>query len=103
MFRQSYGILPGILLVHCVQVYFHWSLLARDPVGFALFVVGGIALCLIREYTESSWNCVMFHAAYNATVIRQWPICIIGMVVLLACVAKTTSKRSPENHEEVDH
>ena len=101
-FRRSYGVVVGTGLVLCVQTYFHWGLVVHDFIGFLFLTAGGIALCAIREYTGSTWNCVLFHAAYNATVLRQWPVCVVGMLAVLSCVRYARPKDSPVTHGTSD-
>ena len=36
-----------------------------------------------------------FHAAYNATVLRQWPLCAFGMLVMLVFLEATRPNSSP--------
>ena len=82
-FRGSWGVVPSTALVLSVMIYFHWGLVKESLVTLLLLIAGGSILCAIREYTGNTWNCVVFHAAYNATVIRQWPVLILMVVVLL--------------------
>ncbi len=92
-FRGSYGPFLSIIPVLCVQTYFHWGLVSRDFIALVLLISFGIAVCVIRERTGSVWNCILFHAAYNATVIREWPICLFGMIsVLLFCAFKSKTQ-----------
>src|SRR5262245_44247384 len=86
-FRGSYKPLPSILLVLCVVVYFHWGFLT-EPLTFTCMVVVMVLLCLIRERTGSLWNCILVHAAYNATVTLRWPIYVFGMIVVLPFCAR---------------
>jgi len=74
--------------VVCVVAYFHWGLLAQ-PMAFILLVVGVVLLCLIREWTGSLWNCILFHAAYNATVTLRWPFYVFGMLAVLPLCTRT--------------
>ena len=79
-FRGSFGLYVSAALVLGVQAYFHWGLLFHDISAFGIFILGGIILCLLMEYTENSWNCFLFHGTYNATVARLWPIWILTML-----------------------
>lgn len=79
-FRGTFGLYVSTSLVLGVQTYFHWGLVFHDIEAFGIFILGGIILCLLMEYTESSWNCFLFHATYNATVARLWPIWIVAML-----------------------
>ena len=83
-FRGSYNPILSTLIVVVVYVgYFHWGLISRDLTALLSLSAGSIALCIIRERTLSTWNCVLFHVAYNATVMRQWVICFVGMGLVL--------------------
>jgi membrane protease YdiL (CAAX protease family) len=86
--RGSYGLLPSVLFVFCVNTYFHWGLLVR-PFSFACVSVIAILLCMIRERSASLWNCILFHAAYNATVTLQWQFYVLGMLAVLPLCART--------------
>jgi membrane protease YdiL (CAAX protease family) len=87
-FRETYSLLLSALFVICVVGYFHWGLLSR-PLSFACIVMGAVLLCAIREWTASLWNCILFHAAYNATVTLSWPYYVFGMLVVLPVCART--------------
>jgi hypothetical protein len=68
-------------MVLCLQTYFHWGLLLHDAVGFSIFLVGAGILCALRELTPSVWNCILFHAAYNAISLREWTVYATIIVV----------------------
>ena len=82
-FRGSYGLFLSSLLVLCFQSYFHWGLIARDLTALVFMIAFGAILCVIRERTQNTWSCVLFHAVYNLTVLRQWLFSVIAMVILL--------------------
>lgn len=86
-FRGTFHLLPSMLLVVGVQTWFHWGLVSQDLVALFSLTIGGVALCLIREHTRSAWNCVLFHALYNAAMLRQWSLCVIGMIIALGWCA----------------
>lgn len=94
-FRGSYGIVPSTILALGFQTYFHWGLISQDPVASVLFLVGGAVLCVIRERTQNTWHCVLFHAAYNAIVLRQWPLCVIAMAITLGLSARAAPAKDP--------
>ena len=94
-FRQSYNMWISTGLVLIVQLYFHWGLVIKSVPDLLFVLAGGMALCAIREYTGTTWNCVWFHAAYNATVLRQWPLCAFGMLVMLVFLEATRPNSSP--------
>jgi membrane protease YdiL (CAAX protease family) len=81
-FRGSYGVLPSAAGVLLVVAYFHWGLLS-EPLSVACLAIGSVLLCAIREWTRSLWNCILFHAAYNATVTLRWPFYILGLLAVL--------------------
>jgi membrane protease YdiL (CAAX protease family) len=82
-FRGSFGLAPSIALVLGFQTYFHLGLVLRDAAASLLMLTSGAVLCVMRERTNSTWNCVLFHSVYNATVLRQWRLSVIGMILLL--------------------
>jgi membrane protease YdiL (CAAX protease family) len=91
-FRGSYGVVPSVFFVVCVHSYFHWGLLSR-PLSFISVVTGAVFLCLIRERTASLWNCVLFHAAYNATVTLHWWFYVFGLLAMLPVCTRFTFKK----------
>lgn len=94
-FRGSFQSLPSALLVVALDsVYFHWGLASRDLITFLALIFGGLVLCAIRERTVSTWNCVLFHAVYNATVMRQWLICLIVLGLVLAFCSRYSQPRT---------
>ena len=103
-FRGSYGILLSVLSSFCIVTYFHWGLLS-NPLVFVCLTAGAILLCTIREWTGSLWNCILFHAVYNASVTLDWPWYVLGMFILLPFCVRTsvrsgrTSLSMSLNHE----
>ena len=87
-FRGSYAFLPSTGFVLLIVAYFHWGLLS-PPLSFACIAVGSILLCAIREWTGSLWNCILFHAAYNATVTLRWPFYVFGLLAVLPLCVRT--------------
>jgi membrane protease YdiL (CAAX protease family) len=87
-FRGNYALIPSMFFTLCVFGYFHWNLL-RFPICFVSIVIATILLCAVREWTGSLWNCILFHAAYNATEILRWQYYILGMFVLFPLCART--------------
>jgi membrane protease YdiL (CAAX protease family) len=92
-FRGTYGVMPSVFFVVCVAGYFHWGLLSR-PLSFICVAAGAVLLCLIRERTASLWNCILFHAAYNATVTLRWWFCVLGLLALLPLCARVSSNKT---------
>ena len=87
-FRGNYGIVPSTVCVLLFVGYFHWGL-AAQPLSFVLLLVGAVFLCMIREWTGSVWNCILFHAAYNAAVTLRWPFYVFGLLAVLPLCART--------------
>lgn len=92
-FRGSFGIVSSIAAIVGIQTYFHWGLVTNDLVALLSLTMGGVVLCIVRERTASTWNCVLFHSVYNAVVMRQWLLCFIELVAFLGCC---TRRQKPE-------
>ena len=99
-FRGTYGVAPSVIFVVCVVGYFHWGLLSC-PLSFMCLVTGAVFLCVIRERTTSLWNCILFHAAYNATVTLHWWFYVFGLVALLPLCVRLTSERARQKTESI--
>jgi membrane protease YdiL (CAAX protease family) len=85
-FRGSYGILGSVAAVLCANTWFHWGLVSK-PLSFAMVSLGALLLCLIRERTESLWNCILFHCAYNTVATLDWRFSVAGLFIALpACL-----------------
>jgi membrane protease YdiL (CAAX protease family) len=91
-FRGSYQVFASIVCVLLFVGYFHWGLTAQ-PLAFVLLLIGAVLLCMIREWTGSIWNCILFHAAYNATVTLRWPFYVFGLLAVLPLCARTVGWR----------
>ncbi len=96
-FRGTYTPFVSTVLVLCVGVFFHWGLVSDSLYAFAYLSLIAISLCVIRERTDSLWNCILFHAAYNATVSVRWPIYAIGMLLLLPFCAREYARQWPSS------
>jgi membrane protease YdiL (CAAX protease family) len=92
--RVTYGIPAGICFVFVLETYLHWDIIAGDLSAVANFVVGTIILCLIRERTDNTMNCVLFHTVYNAVVIRQWSLCVVILGVMAFWCKPSTKPRT---------
>ena len=68
-FRGSYGIIISIILIICVASYYHWEMVSHSVFSFTCLSLVQILLCIIRERTGNTWNCVICHAIYNAIVL----------------------------------
>jgi membrane protease YdiL (CAAX protease family) len=69
-FRGSYGIIVSIILIICVASYYHWDMVSHSLFSFTCLSLVQIFLCLIRERTQNTWNCVICHAVYNAIAVH---------------------------------
>ena len=103
-FRGTYALLPSVGCVLAVVAYFHWGLLSQ-PFSVVCLMAGAVMLCLIRERSVSLWDCILFHAAFNATVTLRWYFCVFGMVTVLPFCARSVRGsfwapiRSSSEHE----
>ena len=97
-FRGSYSFLVSTILVLGFQIYFHWRLIINDWLAGTLFILTAVLLCTMRERTRSLWNCFLLHSGYNATIIRQWPLWLAIVGVLLA--VRLGSVKQPNLMEE---
>jgi membrane protease YdiL (CAAX protease family) len=52
-----------------VQMYYHWGLISRDNITLLLLLLFSALMCVVRERTKNTWNCVAFHVIYNAVVL----------------------------------
>jgi membrane protease YdiL (CAAX protease family) len=98
-FRGSYGPVLSTFLVLGFETYFHWGLVSRDLTALALLLAGGAILCVIREQTGNTWNCVLFHAAYNTTVVGQWPLSLVAMLIVWPLCEPSTRPLAPRTSE----
>ena len=94
-FRGSYGPILSTILVLGFQAYFHWGLVSRDVTALTLFLAGSAILCVIREQTGNTWNCVLFHAVYNTTVARQWLLSLVAMLTAWPLCEPSTRTLTP--------
>jgi membrane protease YdiL (CAAX protease family) len=79
-FRGSYGIPISIALIVCLDIFFHWQIALHSVFTFGCYSAFAILVCVVREKTKSTWNCILCHAVYNAVLLRQWPVCIIAIL-----------------------
>lgn len=102
-FRGSFRVIPSTLLVLAVQIYFHWGLVSKDFIALIFLSIGSVIVSSIRERSQNTWNCVFFHAIYNATVLRQWQLSLIDMIIFaLLCsrrkfLPEAAAVSSPQN------
>lgn len=89
-FRKDYGRLMSTSLVVGMDGFFHWQLISRNLYALVFILSIGILLCIIRERTESLWNCVLFHAMFNGSQSLNLAVYIVGMILLFPLVGKGT-------------
>lgn len=83
-FRGSHGAVLSTGLIICISTWFHWGSLSRSAFTMACLIALWILLCIVRESTNSLWNCLFCHSLYNAFVLGLWLPSIIGILLLLA-------------------
>lgn len=100
--RQTFSVITCTMVVLMVTIYFHWKTVAHDFVSAASLILGGVILCAVRERTRNTWNCYLFHAAYNAAITQQWQICAVGLIALIpTCFTKAPPETAlPEESSE---
>jgi len=94
--RADYGIILSTLVVLIANAYFHWRVVSGPSgslTGLVFPTVGAGFLCLIRERTNSVWNCVLFHAAHNATATLPWPAYVVGILLILPFCTRGAQNR----------
>jgi membrane protease YdiL (CAAX protease family) len=79
-FRRSHGPVLSLLFVLGVEVYFHWGVVIQSWWIAVWFLVLSSLLCVLRERTRNTWNCILCHAAYNAIGMGLWPLLLVGMI-----------------------
>jgi hypothetical protein len=85
-FRQNFSLLQSIIIILLFQCYFHLGLVTQDWFSLIIFLISATTLCFVRERTQNTWNCVLFHAVHNATALRQWSLAVtLLLVVVLLC------------------
>ena len=106
-FRGSYSGFFSTVSVICVLAYFHWVAVSHSLYSLCCLVSIWALLCALREATPGVWNCILCHSAYNAAVTVKWPICLLGMILLLPLCAYfrrggTPSARAFESEDSAD-
>jgi membrane protease YdiL (CAAX protease family) len=82
-FRGSYGMVLSIFLIVCWNIFVHWQIALHSFFSLGCYSLFAVLVCIVREKTGSIWNCIFFHAIYNAATSRQWTICIIVFLIFL--------------------
>jgi membrane protease YdiL (CAAX protease family) len=92
-FRGNYGMSVSIALIVCLNIFCHWQMASHSFLSLGLIILFAILACIIREKTGSTWNCIFFHAVYNTITLRQWPICIVTILIFLFVASKNKTKQ----------
>jgi len=66
-FRNTYGFLFATVLILVLTGLGH-DIISKSLAGFALIMSVNLALCFIREKSNSLWDCILCHLAYNSTL-----------------------------------
>jgi membrane protease YdiL (CAAX protease family) len=82
-FRASCPLIPSIGLIICFSAFFHAGSMLHSGFTAACLIALWVVLSVLREYSESLWNCVFCHVIYNAAVVRQWALCSAAMILFL--------------------
>ena len=83
-FRTSFNPVVSTIFVLGVHAYFHWGIISQAFYTFACLMLVEVLLCILREWTGNVWNCVLCHAAFNATQGLPKHVYIIALMLLLA-------------------
>ena len=67
-FRSSYSVATSMVLIVGVTAWTHWS---QFHYGSAVIVLSSftIVLCYLREKSDSLWDCIFCHLAFNASIL----------------------------------
>jgi membrane protease YdiL (CAAX protease family) len=98
--REKYKMPLCIFLIIAFASYFHRSLITSSSFEFLILVLFVVLLCIVRENTNSLWNCILCHGVYNAAAIQLWYPVMIFMICLLPFVLFGT--RADKLREKLD-
>lgn len=90
-FRRSYGKSLSTFLILSLDTFSHWSHVSHSIFVFACMALGIILLCQLLERTGNLWNCVIFHAAHDATGFLHWQFSVIGVILFFPICARCES------------
>jgi membrane protease YdiL (CAAX protease family) len=68
-FRQDYSIAASICFMMAIAALSHFSAMFSAPLAFVPLLGVNMILSLFREKTDSIWNCIACHFAYNAVCL----------------------------------
>lgn len=81
--RERYKMPLCVFLIVAFASFFHWGTMTSSFPTFLCLTLSFILLCVVRENTNSLWNCILCHGVYNAAAILLWYPTIIFMICLL--------------------
>jgi membrane protease YdiL (CAAX protease family) len=64
-FRNGYSAILSVTLVVAANLMLHWCQVSTSVIIFLSNSSLNIVTCIIREKTQSLWNCIGCHFAYN--------------------------------------
>lgn len=82
-FREKYNIAACVCLICIFSIYFHWGIIAGSFYTFLCLMSFFTLLCIVRENTDSLWNCMLCHGVYNSVGMLFWYPTIIFMFCIL--------------------
>jgi membrane protease YdiL (CAAX protease family) len=68
-FRQGYSIVASIACILGISSFTHLTAMSSSWAAALALLSLNALLCLIRERTNSLWNCIICHLAYNVVCI----------------------------------
>jgi len=84
--RERYKMPLCVFLIVAFASFFHWGVITSSFLTFLCLTLLFVLSCVVRENTNSLWNCILCHGVYNAAGILLWYPTIIFMICLLPFV-----------------
>lgn len=72
--RRTYSTYVSILLVVASLFISHGAVMFGSLTGGWAVIGANVVICLIREKTDSLWNCILCHFAYNLVLVGSFTI-----------------------------
>ena len=72
-FRSSYSVPISMILIVVLTCFTHWWYYSHSLITGVILSVFAIILCYIREKSDSLWDCIFCHFAFNASVLFLSP------------------------------
>lgn len=69
--REDYSVRVSIFLILIITLFLHFGVIYSAPVGAVPLLALNAIVSLFREKTNSIWNCIICHFAYNC-------VCMFG-------------------------